>query len=157
VTNDCLQALSLRNHLVLIRSFAMLHLFITFSSSFERVLSIHCSAALDLGAGVEQPFDCFVIQNYQAMGSMLRSMDWTMEDKMVNGLFFCTTLTTRRRHRTSPVATGGGFGGLIPPKKSTKPPNRNMKHYKSVEILWNFQYQAPRTNVKTHHTNTKPS
>jgi len=33
------------------------------SSSFERVVEIHCLVALDLGAGVEQPFDCFIIQN----------------------------------------------------------------------------------------------
>jgi len=31
-------------------------------SSFERVLSIQCWAALDPGAGVDQPLECFVIQ-----------------------------------------------------------------------------------------------
>jgi len=46
----------------------------------------------------------------------------------------------------SPVAAGG-FGGLNPPKQSTKPPNRNMKHYKSVEILSNYQY--PKSKYET--------
>jgi len=35
-----------------------------------------------------------------AMCSMERSMDWTMKDNMVNGLFFCATLTSRRRGHT---------------------------------------------------------
>ena len=52
----------------------------TNSSSFEPVLSNHCLAALDLGAGVEKPFDCLIVQNSQAMQSMRRSMDWTLED-----------------------------------------------------------------------------
>jgi len=50
-------------------------------SSFNPVLA----ALLDLGAGVEQPFDCFVIQNRDAMHSTRRSTDWTMEDNMVDG------------------------------------------------------------------------
>jgi len=50
------------------------------SSSFEPVLSNHCLAALDLGAGVEKPFDGLIVQNRQAMQSMGRSMDWTLED-----------------------------------------------------------------------------
>jgi len=56
----------------------------TNSSSFEPVLSNHCLAALDLGAGVEKPFDCLIVQNSQAMQSMRRSMDWTLEDNMVD-------------------------------------------------------------------------
>ena len=44
---------------------------------------------LDIGAGVEQPFGCLIVQNRQAVG---RSMDWTVEDDMVDGLF-CATLT----------------------------------------------------------------
>ena len=32
---------------------------------------------VNLGAGVEQPFDCLIVQNRQAMQSMGRSMDWT--------------------------------------------------------------------------------
>jgi len=53
-------------------------------------------AALDLGAGVEQPIDRLIIQNRQAMQSMGRSMDWTLEDIMINVLNFCATLTSRR-------------------------------------------------------------
>ena len=49
--------------------------------------SNHCSAALDLGADVEQPFDCLIVQNRQAMQSMRRSMDWTLEDNMVDGCY----------------------------------------------------------------------
>jgi len=35
-----------------------------------------------------------------------------------------------------------GFGGFSPSKQSTKPPNWKMKHYKSVDVLSNFQYQV---------------
>jgi len=51
---------------------------------------------LELGSGVEQPFTCLIVQNRQAMQSMGRSMDWTLEDNMVYGLFFSATLTGRR-------------------------------------------------------------
>jgi len=46
---------------------------------FERVL-IHCLAVLDIGADVEQPFGCLVIQNHQVMLSMGRSMDGAVKD-----------------------------------------------------------------------------
>jgi len=65
-----------------------------------RVLLIHSRAALDLGSGVEQPFDCFVIQNRQAVQSMGRSMDWTTKVNILNGLSFCGTLTGRRSGHT---------------------------------------------------------
>jgi len=57
-------------------------------------------AALDLGADIEQPFDCHIVQNRQAMQSMRRSVDWTLKDNMVDGLFFCATLTGRRGGHT---------------------------------------------------------
>jgi len=66
------------------------------SSLFERVFSMHCCTALHIEAGVEQPFDCLIIQNRQAVQSMGRSVDWTLEDNMVDDLFFCTILTSRR-------------------------------------------------------------
>jgi len=61
------------------------------SSLFKPVHSVHCLRALDLRAGVEQPTDCFIIQNCQAVQSMGRLMDWTSEDNMINGLIFCAT------------------------------------------------------------------
>jgi len=57
----------------------------------------HYLDALDLGAGIEQPFNCLIVQNRQAMQSMGRLMDWTLEDNMVDSLFFCATLTGHRR------------------------------------------------------------
>jgi len=33
------------------------------SLSFEPVGTIHCLAALDLKAGIKQPFSCLIIQN----------------------------------------------------------------------------------------------
>jgi len=54
-------------------------------------------ARLDIaGAGVEQSFDCLIVQNRQTLHSVGRLMDWTLEDNMVDGLFFRTTLTYRR-------------------------------------------------------------
>ena len=65
--------------------------FIFWASSFN-----HCLTALDVEADVEQPFDSLIVQNSQAVQFMKRSMDWTLEDNMVDGLFFCSTLTGRR-------------------------------------------------------------
>jgi len=73
------------------------------SSSLEPVLPIHCLAALDLGTGVEYPFHRLIIQNRQAVQTMQRSMEWTFEDKMVDGLFFCAILTSRRKGHTPSV------------------------------------------------------
>ena len=63
-------------------------------------------AALDLGAGDEQPFDCLIVQNRQAMQSMGISMYWTLEGNMVDILFFCATLTGRRWGHTPFVQAG---------------------------------------------------
>jgi len=71
--------------------------------------SNHYLAALDLGAGVEQPFDWPIVQNHQTMQAMGRLMDWTLEDNVVDGLFFFTTLTGRRRNHTPLVKTGAGM------------------------------------------------
>ena len=67
------------------------------SSAFEQVLVILWSAALDLGAGVEQPFDYPFNQNRQAMHSTGRWMDCMGKDNMVNGLFLCATLTKQQK------------------------------------------------------------
>jgi len=56
-------------------------------SSFEPVLQ----TALDLGAGVEQPFDCLIVQNRQAVLSMRRSMDWTLEQNLRQKVFICVS------------------------------------------------------------------
>jgi len=58
--------------------------------------SNHCLDGLHLGADVEQSFDCLIVQNRQPMLSMGRSIDWTLKDNMVEGFFFCPTLTGRR-------------------------------------------------------------
>jgi len=46
------------------------------------------------------------MQDGQAMHFMGWSMDWTVEDNMINDLFFCATLTSRRRGHTSFVQAG---------------------------------------------------
>jgi len=68
--------------------------------------SNHCLAALDPGAGVEQPFGCLMVQNRQTMQFMGRSMDWTLEGYMVDCLFFCATLKGRRESHASFVQAG---------------------------------------------------
>ena len=73
---------------------------------FWASFSNHCLAALDLGAGVEQPFGCLIVQNRQAMQPMWRSMDWTLEDNVVDGLFCCATLTDHRGGNTPFVQAG---------------------------------------------------
>jgi len=40
--------------------------------------------------------------------SMTRWVDWTLENNMVDGLFFCNTLTYRRGAHTSSVQAGAG-------------------------------------------------
>jgi len=84
-----------------------------FASSFERVGAIHCLATLDLGAGVKQPFDCLIIQHRQAGQSMVRSMDSSSEDNMVDGLFLFATLT-------------GRSGGNTPCKFAKRPPQQPL-------------------------------
>jgi len=58
------------------------------------------------GEGVEQPFDCLIVQNHQAVQSMGWSIDWTLEDSVVDGLFFCATLTGHRGSHTPFGQTG---------------------------------------------------
>jgi len=74
------------------------------STSFEPVLSVHCLAALDLRADVEQPIDYLIIQ--KAVQSLGRSMEWTLEENMVNSLIFFAPLTSRRSTHTPFVQTG---------------------------------------------------
>jgi len=47
----------------------------------------------------------------------------------------------------SPVATGG-FWWAKTPRQCSKPPNWNMKHYKSAKVCQCLQCQAPCTKVK---------
>jgi len=44
-------------------------------SGLRSPASNHCLASLDLGADAEQPFDCLIVQNRQAVQSISRSMD----------------------------------------------------------------------------------
>jgi len=80
------------------------HLFIEiFSWSlifFWANCSNHSLAALDLGIDVEQPLGSLIVHNHQTMQSIWRSMDWTLEDNLVDGLFFCATLTGRKGGQT---------------------------------------------------------
>jgi len=68
---------------------------------FNRMKS-SCSPLIgaQIGASVERPFDSIVIQNCQAIHSIRSSMNSTVKDHMVSGLFFCATLTGRRRGHT---------------------------------------------------------
>ena len=68
----------------------------------------HYLAALDLRAGVEQPFDCLIVQTVRPCNrqAVRRSMDWTLEDNMVDDLLFCATLTGRRGGHTPFVQAG---------------------------------------------------
>ena len=68
--------------------------------------SNHGLAAVDLGADVERSLDCLIVQNRQVMQFMGRSMDLTVEDNMVDGLFFCVTLKSHRRGHTPFVQAG---------------------------------------------------
>ena len=61
--------------------------------------------------------------------------------------FFLKNIPDAVSHRPSPVATGG-FGELSPPNKVLTPQNRNMKHYKSLEILSTFDLKSPRHKRK---------
>jgi len=61
---------------------------------------------LHLGAGVEQPVDCLIIQSRQSVQATGRSMDWILEDNMVNGLISFVTLTSLRSDHTLFVQTG---------------------------------------------------
>jgi len=87
------------------------------SSSF-----IHCLAALDLGAGVEQPFDCLIVQNRQAMQSMGRST-WSTVCSSAPPQWrpypICTNRSGNVRHRCGGswagprLFLGGSFRGCV--------------------------------------------
>ena len=55
-------------------------------------------------AGVEQPFGCFTVHGRHSVQPIRRSVVWTWEDNLVDGLFFC--------------ATSGGYLGHSSPKFS---------------------------------------
>ena len=65
-------------------------------------------------SGDVQPFDCLVNQNHQPMCSTGRSMDWTVKDNMINGLFLWATLTSRRRGHTQECSGAGTRGNGVP-------------------------------------------
>ena len=77
----------------------------TSSFVFRELFVYPLLGRLDIGAGVEQPFGCLIVQNRQAVQSVGWSMDWTVEDDMVDGLF-CATLTGRRGGHTPFVQAG---------------------------------------------------
>jgi len=87
-------------------SFALQDFSAVFFSSFERVVNIHCLHALDLGAGVELSIDCLIIHNNQVVQSIEKSMDWTLEENMINNLFFSATFTGCRRGHVPFVQVG---------------------------------------------------
>ena len=69
------------------------------SSSLRENVLLNCMSSSfipllgspSLGAGFENLFDCLIIQNRRAMHSTGKSMDWTVNDNLVNDLFFRTT------------------------------------------------------------------
>jgi len=63
-------------------------------------------AALDLNTDVEQLVDCLIVKNGQAMQSIEKSMDWLLEDYVVNVSFVCATLTGPRGEHTPFVQAG---------------------------------------------------
>ena len=61
-------------------------------------------ACLDIGAGVEQPFGCLIVQNRQAVQSAGRLMDWTIGGQ--HGRRFVLCHTHRLQRRPYPICTG---------------------------------------------------
>ena len=94
-------------------------------------------ATLDLGAGVEQPFGRLIAQN-RAVQSMGRSMDWTLEDDMVDGLFFCATLTGRRGGHTPFVQAGAATSKIAAEAVKPDPGSSWERHSGDVCTgVWN--------------------
>ena len=75
---------------------------------------------------------------------------------ITNAFLFINFLISILRALSSPIATGRIWWACSP-KQSTKPPNRNMKHYKPLEFLSNFNFTPPRhKRTKAPHTNVNP-
>ena len=70
--------------------------------------SNHWCPTLNIWAGVEQSFDWLIVQNRQAVQAMGMSMDWILEDDMVDGLLVCSKLTRSRGDHTPFVQAGAG-------------------------------------------------
>ena len=81
---------------------------LNFFGHFKNILAYdrQITEKKQLRAGVEQPFDCLIVQNRHAVQSTRRSVGWTLEDNMVDGLFFCVTLKGRWRGHTPFVQAG---------------------------------------------------
>jgi len=66
ICDDC----TAEHNILLIAIKILVYLFALFFFFFWPSCSNHCFAALALGAGVEQPFGCLIVQNRQGMQSM---------------------------------------------------------------------------------------
>jgi len=104
------------------------------SSSFEAVLSIHCLAALGLGARLKQPFNCLIIQNHQnvAVHGVVNGLDiWRQHGWK---LFFCDTLTGCRGDVKKVVLTDSAKAALksillpVPLTVMKKPHKDNLQN-----------------------------
>jgi len=73
------------------------------SSSFEPVVTIHCLATLDLGAGVELLINCLDLS-----GCAFHGVVDGLDNDMVNSSFFCATLTGCKRGHIPFVQAGMG-------------------------------------------------
>ena len=131
----------------------------TFLHILYAILSIHCLDTLDLGAGVEQPFDYLIVQNRQAVQSMLgRLMDWTVKDIMAT---VCSSFAPhsqtaegaiphlfsqqKKKHPTQVRSSYAGsrmfLGGWIP-VSGIKVRRSVMFSNHSAFHLWSVQYTA---------------
>jgi len=78
-------------------------------------------------------------------GTMPRSPNYRGAPKRLNNVtstFFNMAPFLPNYFRSVPLPQGG-FGGRSPPNKTLSPPNSNVKHNKSVELLSIFRMTSP--------------
>ena len=105
-------------------------------------------ARLDIGAGVEQLFGC-LSHRPEPSGCVVRrvSMDWIVEDDMVDGLF-CATLTCHRGGHTTFVQAGAETSGTSAEAIEPDPGSSWEGHFGGVYwcpelkcgVLWGFPH-----------------
>jgi len=77
--------------------------------------------------------------------------------ELLKGYMVKESLITLVRNQNPVSSLWGSFGGLIAPNKAPSPPNRNMKHYKSVEFCQFLKCQATLHKPKAPRSNANLS
>ena len=93
---------------------------------------------------VENQFKPSVVESI-----LLRSPEFNHFEILLCDLFSLQLSCLIGSHAMQSRHHGEALAGLDSPNKVPSPPNRNVEHYESLEILSKFQYQAPSARTQS--------